>query len=51
MLEIGEKNRENSDFYQIDKNSEKSPGDLRMLAVNQTAVKDHLLTLIKIRKE
>ncbi len=30
----------------IGQNTEKSPGDLRRLAVTQTPVKDHLLTLM-----
>ena len=36
----------------IGQNTEKSPGDLKRLAVNQTPVKDHQLTLVwKTRKE
>ena len=33
-------------FIKIGQNTEKSPGDLRRLAVTQTPVKDHQLTLI-----
>ena len=33
-------------IFKIDQKSEKSPGDLRRLAVTQTPVKDHHLTLV-----
>ena len=32
--------------YEIDQNTEKSPGDLMRLAVMQTLVKDHQLKLV-----
>ena len=37
-----------SNYYIIenDQNTEKSPGDLRRLAITQTPVKDHQLTLM-----
>ena len=43
-LEVGD----HPNYYIIenDKNTEKSPGDLRRLAVTQTPVKDHQLTLM-----
>ena len=34
------------DIIEISKNTEKSPGDLRIFAVTQTSVKDHQLTLV-----
>ncbi len=33
-------------IIEISQNTEKSPGDLRRLAVSQTPVKDHQLTLM-----
>ena len=36
----------NYSFVLIDQNAEKNPGDLRRLAVTQTPVKDHQLTLV-----
>ena len=40
----------NYSIVEIDKNTEKSPGDLRRLAATQTLVKDHQLTFLgKIR--
>ena len=36
----------NDSTVKIDQNSEKSLGDLRKLAVTQTPVKDHQLTLV-----
>ena len=33
-------------IIEINQNTEKSPGDLRKLAVNQTPMKDHQLTLL-----
>ena len=50
-------NRTNGDhlnycIIEIDQNTEKSPGDSRRLAVTQTPVKDHKLTLMcKFLKE
>ena len=35
-----------SDFIENGQNTEKIPGDLRRLAVTQTPVKDHQLTLM-----
>ena len=42
------KNRDHSDYniIQISQSTEKSPGDLRKLAVSQTPVKAHQLTLM-----
>ena len=41
-------NRDHTDhsIVKIDENTEKSPGDLRRLAVTHTSVKDHQLTLV-----
>ena len=39
-------NHANYCIIEIGQNTEKSPGDLRRLAITQTPVKDHLLTLI-----
>ena len=36
----------NYSIIENDQNTEKSPGDLRRLAVTQTPVKDHQLTLM-----
>ena len=36
----------NYSFVEISKNTEKSPGDLRRIAVTQTSVKNHPLTLM-----
>ena len=36
----------NSSIVEISQNTEKSPGDVRRLAVTQTPVKDHQLTLV-----
>ena len=36
----------NYSIVKIDQNTEKSPGDLRRLAVTQTPVKNHQLTLV-----
>ena len=33
-------------IIEIGQNTEKSPGDLRLLTVTQTSVKDHQLTLV-----
>ena len=42
----------NSSSVEIGQNTEKSPGDLRRLAVTQTSVKDHQITLVwRTRKE
>ena len=40
--------RDHPDYSIVDnsQNTEKSPGDLRRLAVTQTPVKDHQLTLM-----
>ena len=41
--------RDHSDYSitKICQNTEKSPGDLRRLAVSQTPVRNHLLTLVR----
>ena len=36
----------NYSIIKIDQNTEKSPGDLRRLAVTQTPVENHQLTLV-----
>ena len=36
----------NNSIVENGQNTEKSPGDLRRLAVTQTSVRDHQLTLI-----
>ena len=42
----------NYSIVEVSLNIEKSPGDLKRLAVTQTSVKDHELTLeLKTRKE
>ena len=42
----------NYSIIKIDQNTEKSPGDMRRLAVTQTSVKEHQLTLVwKIRRD
>ena len=47
-LEIG--GRADYSIIEIDQNTDKSPGDLKKLAVTQTPIKDHQLTLVwKIR--
>ena len=43
-LEVGD--RPNYYIIENDQNTEKCPGDLRRLAVTQTPVKDHQLTLM-----
>ena len=53
-LRIKYRNRDhpNTSIVEIGQNTKKSPGDLRRLAVTQTPVKDHQLTLVwKTRKE
>ena len=37
---------QNCTIVEIDQNTEKSPVDLRRLAVTQTAIENHLLTLV-----
>ena len=39
-------NHPNYNIIENGQNTEKSPGDLRRLAVTQTSVKDHQLTLM-----
>ena len=39
-------NHQKDSIIENDQNIEKSPGDLRRLAVSQTPVKDHQLTLM-----
>ena len=34
-------------FFLIDQNTEKRPGELRIIAVTQTSAKDHPLTLVR----
>ena len=50
-LEVGERVEiiQTTNYYNIKngQNTEKSPGDLRRLAVTQTPVKDYLLTLMQ----
>ena len=47
-----DQNTRNYSINQIDQNTEKSPSDLRRLAVAQTPMKDHQQTLArKTRKE
>ena len=49
ILELGNlgtsENHPNYSINKIDKNTENSPGDLRKLAVTQTPVENHLVTL------
>ena len=47
-LEVCGPRGDHSDYYFIENgdNTEKSPGDLRRLAVTQSPVKDHQLTLM-----
>ena len=47
-LEIkrGSGDHPNYNIIEIGQNTEKSPGDLRRLAVSQTPIKDHQLTLM-----
>ena len=41
------RNHSNYSIVEIGQNMEESPGDLRRLAVNQSPVKDHQLTLVR----
>ena len=43
-LEIGD--HPNYSIIEVSQNTEKSPGDLRRLAITQTPVKDHQLMLV-----
>ena len=43
-LEVGD--HQNHCIIENGQNTEKSPGDLRRLAITQSPVKDHLLTLM-----
>ena len=43
--EVGNRSRDHSDYSNTETNTETSPGDVRIFAVSQTLVKDHLQTL------
>ena len=45
-LEVGERDHSNYCIIENGQNTEKSPGDLRRLAVTQTPVENHRLTLM-----
>ena len=45
-LEVGERVKKNVSIAENGQNPETSPGDLRRLAVTQTPVKNHQLTLM-----
>ena len=45
-LEVGERDHPNDSIIENGQNTEKSPGDLRRLAVTQTLLEDHQLRLM-----